>query len=161
MRFSMPVTTVMIAAVGFVLAFSLMAFAFPQSSEETAREIEGMLIAPCCWSQPVSQHYSEAADQIRKGVRRLLAAGKSKEEILDYFVSGYGERILASPRPHGFKMLAYILPFAFLLVGLAVLVTLLKQWTMRTTIMPGSDAAPPPVADQYASRVEHELRELE
>ncbi len=31
------------------------------------REIEDNLIAPCCWSQPVSQHYSEEAEQIRNG----------------------------------------------------------------------------------------------
>ena len=157
----MPVTTVMIAAVWFVLAFSPAALAAGQSTEETAREIAGMLIAPCCWSQPVSQHYSEAADQIRKEVRRLLAAGKSKQEILDYFVSAYGERILASPRPRGFNMLAYILPFAFLLIGLAVLVTFLKKWTMPRMVMPESDAASHLVADEYVSRVEHELRELE
>jgi cytochrome c-type biogenesis protein CcmH/NrfF len=65
------------------VAFSLAALAAAQSTEETAREIDAMLIAPCCWSQPVSQHYSEAADQIRKQVRDLLAAGKSKQQILD------------------------------------------------------------------------------
>jgi cytochrome c-type biogenesis protein CcmH len=152
---------VMIRAIGLLVAFSLVASAVPQSTEETARDIEAMLIAPCCWSQPVSQHYSEAADQIRKEVRRLLAAGKSKQEILDYYVSAYGERILASPRPHGFNMLAYILPWAFLVMGVAVLLILLRKWTKRPPIMPESDAALAPPSEQYASRVEHELHELQ
>lgn len=157
----MGTTAVIIRAVGFIVMFSLVAFAVPESAEETAREIETMLIAPCCWSQPVSQHYSEAADQIRKKVRRLLAAGKSKQEILDYYVLAYGERILASPRPHGFNLLAYILPWAFLVTGVAVLIIFLRKWTRRPPNMPGSDAALAPLAEQYASRVEHELRELQ
>ncbi|MEJ2083624.1 MAG: hypothetical protein P8Y94_16010, partial [Acidobacteriota bacterium] len=33
--------------------------------ESEAKEIETMLIAPCCWTQPVSEQYSAAADQIR------------------------------------------------------------------------------------------------
>jgi cytochrome c-type biogenesis protein CcmH len=105
-----------IRAAGFILVFSLVSSAAPQASEETAREIKGMLMAPC-WSQPVSQHYSEAADQIRKEIRQLLATGKSKQEILDYYVAEYGERLFSSPRPHGFNLLAYILPVASLLTG--------------------------------------------
>ena len=152
---------VMIRAIGLLVAFSLVASAVPQSTEETARDIEAMLIAPCCWSQPVSQHYSEAADLIRKEVRRLLAAGKSKQEILDYYVSAYGERILASPRPHGFNMLAYILPWAFLVMGVAVLVIFLRKWTKRTPDRLMPDAVPVTIAEHYASRVEHELREMD
>ena len=151
----------LIMALGFMAAFSLTAFAAAQSTEETAREIEAMLIAPCCWSQPVSQHYSEAADQIRKQVRELLAAGKSKQQILDYHVSVYGERILASPRPHGFNLLVYILPPAILLIGATSLVILLKKWTTRLPDEQEFNTALGPLDERYASRVESELRELQ
>jgi cytochrome c-type biogenesis protein CcmH len=143
------------------VVFSLAALAAVQSTEETAREIEAMLIAPCCWSQPVSQHYSEAADQIRKQVRELLVAGKSKQQILDYYVSVYGERILASPRPHGLNLLVYILPPAILLIGATSLVIFLKKWTTRLSDEQVFNIASGPLDERYASRIERELRELE
>jgi cytochrome c-type biogenesis protein CcmH len=151
----------LIRAAAFILAFSLVSPAAPQAREETAREIEGMLIAPCCWSQPVSQHYSEVADQIRKEVRQLLAAGKSKQEILDYYVAEYGERILASPRPHGFNLLAYILPVTSLLTGLVVIAVFLRKWTMRPAAALPADDVPTAGNDQYSARIERELREFE
>jgi len=152
---------VLIGALGVLLAVSFTVLAIPQNTEETAREIERSLIAPCCWSQPVAQHYSEAADQIRKEVRELLAAGKSKQEILDYYVSRYGERILASPRPRGFNLLAYVLPAVFLFSGTGVVVLYLRKQTMRSADQSLSTRAEPLLDERYASRVERELRELQ
>jgi cytochrome c-type biogenesis protein CcmH len=151
----------LIRAIGIMAAFSFAALAAPQNKEESARELEAMLIAPCCWSQPVSQHYSEAADQIRREVREFLAAGKSKQEILDYYVSKYGERILASPRPRGFNLLAYVLPWVFLLTGAAIVVIFLKKQVRQLPDKQPFDAARGPLDEQYARRVENEIRELQ
>ena len=63
--------------------------------ERLIREIEDTLIAPCCWNQPISQHYSEVSEQMRREVRAMVAAGRTKRDILDHFVARYGERILA------------------------------------------------------------------
>jgi cytochrome c-type biogenesis protein CcmH len=125
-----------------------------------AREIEDNLIAPCCWSQPVSQHYSEVAEKIRNEVSAMVAAGKSRDEILDHFVAEYGERILAAPKPSGFNAFAYILPWASLILGSWLLFLLLKR--LRS---PGLAPAPvselPPPDARYASLVEKEIKELE
>lgn len=122
-----------------------------------AREIEDNLIAPCCWSQTVSQHYSEVSEQIRKEVRAMVEAGKSRDEILDHYVAKYGERILAAPRARGFNVLAYVLPWAALVLGAWLLILLLKK--LRSPV-PAS--GPPPLPDaRYVSRVEQEIKELD
>ncbi|MBN1568952.1 MAG: cytochrome c-type biogenesis protein CcmH [Acidobacteria bacterium] len=127
------------------------------SISEKAREIEDLLIAPCCWTQPVSQHYSEEADAIRKEVREMLAAGKSRDEILDYYVSQYGERILAVPRPRGFYALVFVLPWVALITGAWLLVILLKK--LRA---PAAAPAPSPLPDsRYSSVIEKEMKDLE
>jgi cytochrome c-type biogenesis protein CcmH len=121
------------------------------------REITDNLIAPCCWSSPVSQHFSDVAEQIRAEVREMVAAGKSREEIMDYYVAKYGERILASPRPKGFNVLAYVLPWAALAMGAWFLIVLLKK--LRS---PGLAVIPPQSIDQrYSEIVEKEIKELE
>jgi cytochrome c-type biogenesis protein CcmH len=127
------------------------------SIEEIARDIEENLIAPCCWSTPVSQHYSPVADEIRTEVRVMLAEGKSRDEILNHYVAQYGERILAAPRAEGFNMLAYVLPWAALILGAWLLIVLIKK--LRSPA-PASSPAKAPDA-QYASRIEKELKEFE
>jgi cytochrome c-type biogenesis protein CcmH len=130
--------------------------------ETAAKEIEGKLIAPCCWSQPVSQHYSEAADKIRVEIRELLAAGKTEREILDYYASTYGERILASPRARGFNLLVYILPWVALLAGAAIVIAFLRKQRSATPPSRQETEAPSPTINQtYTTRLEEELRDLD
>ena len=125
--------------------------------DKKAREIEDNLIAPCCWTQPVSEHYSEVAEKIRKEVREMVAAGRGRDEILDYFVAQYGERILAAPRAKGFNRLVYILPWLALILGAWLLIILLKK--LRT---PGAASNPALLPDsRYTSAVEKEIKELE
>jgi cytochrome c-type biogenesis protein CcmH len=140
-------------SIGFLLAFG----AENDQAAKTEREIEDNLIAPCCWSQPVSQHYSEAADQIRKEVHAMVAAGKSRDEIVDYYVAKYGERILAAPRVKGFNVLAYVLPWTALILGAWLLIALLRK--LRK---PAPAPSPAPLPDaRYAAAVEKEIRDLE
>jgi cytochrome c-type biogenesis protein CcmH len=125
--------------------------------DKKAREIEDNLIAPCCWTQPVSEHYSDVAEKIRKEVREMVAAGKSRDEILDHYVAEYGERILATPRAKGFNRLVYILPWLALILGAWLLIILIRK--LRAPV-PAS--TPEPLPDpRYASVVEKEMKELE
>ncbi len=135
--------------------------AWGQNLEQKARELEAQLIAPCCWSQPVAQHYSQAADEMRLEIRRLLAEGKTPEQVLDHYVAIYGERILASPRARGFNLAAYILPYLSLGAGLIALFFIMRRLRSRVPAAAaagGEAAAPDP---KYTARMERELRELE
>jgi cytochrome c-type biogenesis protein CcmH len=125
--------------------------------DKKAREIEDNLIAPCCWTQPVSEHYSEVAEKIRKEVHEMVAAGKSRDEILDYYAAEYGERILATPRSKGFNRLVYILPWLALILGAWLLIILLKK--LRA---PVSAPAPASLPDsRYTLAVEKEMKDME
>lgn len=142
------------------LALTLQA-ALPADStgiEERALAIDGKVMAPCCWSQPVAQHYSPTATEMRQRTRQMLSAGKSEQEVLDYYVSVYGERILASPRPRGFNLLAWILPGFMLVAGFAFLGLLLRHWTRKK---PAADPSEPQMPEDMRRRVEQDLRESE
>jgi len=146
-------------ATGIILLAILSPGAETGKAADKAREIEDQLIAPCCWSQPVSQHDSEVSQQIRDEVSKMLAAGKSRDEILDFFIARYGERILVTPRAKGFNTLVYILPWAALPIGAWILVLLIRK--LRSSA-PSPAPAPSPVPDsRYASVIEKEMRELD
>ena len=76
------------------------------------------LIAPCCWREPIAIHRSEESLQMLAEVEQLVAAGRSEEEIKAFYVSRYGERILADPPGHERTWLYYtpVVLFVVLLV---------------------------------------------
>jgi len=154
----LPAICVLLIATAFLTISPSGAQTVPASAKE--REILDQLIAPCCWTQPVSQHYSEVSETIRKEVHEMVAAGKSRDEIFDYYVAKYGERILATPRPKGFNTLVYVLPWVALILGAWLLVLLLKK--LRAPAAAAATPAPSPAPDsRYASAVEKEIKELE
>ena len=81
-----------------------------RDQEATAKKLDNMLVAPCCFSHTVANHESGAAYEVKSRIRQMLSEGKSEEEIIQAYVGQYGERILASPRAEGFGLAAYILP---------------------------------------------------
>jgi cytochrome c-type biogenesis protein CcmH len=127
--------------------------------EREAKEIENLLIAPCCWRQPVSDHYSPAADKVRVDVREKLEAGMGRQEIVQAYVAQYGNRILSRPPAQGFNYMAYIMPFVFLVAGAAVALVVIRR--LRPG-QPQAEQAPPPrteIPPEYAKRLEKELQE--
>ena len=146
---------------GFLLAILLAAPGQSQTLEETARELDGKVMAPCCWSQPVSHHYSQVADEIRLRTRQMLAEGKSEQEILDYYVSVYGERILASPRPRGFNLLAWVLPAFSFVAGAVFLGLVLRRWIHSKPATAERVSAGTELDERLRVRVDEELKNFE
>lgn len=144
-------------AVLFLLAFSSLGAQGDPNLEAKAREIDGLLIAPCCWRQPVSAHFSPAADEVKAEVRRLLNVGLSKDEVLDKFVVEYGERILAKPKAAGFNLLAYFLPVVFLALGAAVALLIIKKLRPRAEAAAVQSHTSAKVDSKVSERLEKEL----
>jgi cytochrome c-type biogenesis protein CcmH len=148
--------------VALLMLVGLTAAAGPDQAavEREAKQIERMLIAPCCWTQPVSDHYSAEADEIRTGIRTLLTSGKTRQQILDAYVVQYGERILAEPPARGFKASLYVLPWIFLVLG--GMAVFLAVWRLQAA-SPAEEVgeATVPTDDPYAERLDEELRSLD
>ncbi|MCX6552994.1 MAG: cytochrome c-type biogenesis protein CcmH [Acidobacteria bacterium] len=133
----------------------------PQSLEREARQIETMLIAPCCWSQQVSVHSSPASDEIKTNIRKLLAAGRSRQQILDAYVSEYGDRILAEPPARGFSALLYIAPWIFLAGSVGLVVVVIRRLRAPGVEPAAAGTAAAPVNEAEADRIDEELRNLD
>jgi cytochrome c-type biogenesis protein CcmH len=82
------------------------------------RKIQDRFMAPCCWSQSVAVHDSPVARQMRQEIVSLASEGKTEEEIVDYYVGRYGDRILRQPRGRAWIWLNAV-PFGALSAGLA------------------------------------------
>jgi cytochrome c-type biogenesis protein CcmH len=153
----------MVIAANMVLALVL-AFAAPpdpQALEQTAKQLEAQLIAPCCWSQQVSVHQSAAADDIKQNIRVMLASGKTSQQVLDFYVAEYGDRILAEPPARGFNTSLYVLPWIFLAGSVGLVVVVIKHLRSPAPLT-GATAAPAgELNEAEADRLDEELRNLE
>jgi len=134
----------------------------PQALEQEAKQIETMLIAPCCWSQQVSLHQSPAADEIKANIRRLLAQNKTRQQILDAYVSEYGDRILAEPPARGFSAALYVLPWVFLAGSVGLVVTVVRRLRAHASRAPAAaPRAPSAESEAETDRLDEELRNLD
>jgi cytochrome c-type biogenesis protein CcmH len=151
----------MYTQLGLMLAMMFAAPVQDRTLEERAGAIDSKLMAPCCWSGLVSQHDSQVAREIRLQTRQMIAAGKSEQEILDYYVSLHGERILASPRPRGFNLLVWVLPWVLFGAGIAFLVLLLRYWMRRRPNMAAAGPVGSPLDESLRVRIDQELKDFE
>lgn len=93
------------------------------------RAIAEQLRCPVCQGVSIEASPTDLAREMRRVVREQLAAGRTPDEVKAYFVSKYGEWILLEPKPKGFNLMVYLLPFAVLLGGAALIVFAVRRWT--------------------------------
>jgi cytochrome c-type biogenesis protein CcmH len=152
-----------------VLSAATVSAAAPLSGpalEREAREIETLLIAPCCWNQQVSEHQSAVVEEVKKDIREQLAAGRSRQEILDAFVARYGKKILAEPPAQGFGLLVYVVPLVVFAVSGIGLTAFIKRMSGRPAAEPATAAsagagAPAAREAEYARQLDDELRDMD
>lgn len=72
-----------------------------------------------CQNQPVSESNADMARDMRDIIREQLAAGKSREEIVAYFVDRYGNYVLLEPRFDPLGAVLWVAP-ALLLAGIGI-----------------------------------------
>jgi cytochrome c-type biogenesis protein CcmH len=130
-----------------------------QDGEPTDDEVNAIarqLFCPVCENVPLDVCPTQACSQWRALIRQMLAEGRTEQEIKDYFVAQYGERVLAAPPARGFNWLAYIIPPAAFLVGAVMLARTIRRWIRPASPAPGAPEAASD--DPYVERLEQELR---
>ena len=99
--------------------------------EDQVAEISGELMCPVCEGQSVAESNAQLARDMRAVIKTKLLEGNTKEEIMDYFVSSYGETILASPPPKGFSVILWLLPVLSVLIGGAIILRTIHSYRVE------------------------------
>lgn len=103
------------------LLFLSTAVLTPRQTAEI-RRVEDRLLSPCCYTQPVSEHMSDVAVQMRADITAMVAGGQDEEQVVRHYKAEYGGRILVVPDgPIGTTL--FIAPE--ILCSLALILTLL------------------------------------
>lgn len=145
-----------------ILVLSLLLFTHPLHAadapdlEDQTRAISTELRCVVCQNLSIADSPSEMAQQMRAVVREQLQAGKSPQEIKDFFVTKYGGWVLLKPATQGFSLLVWVVPFVALILGLALGGFFIWRWAAKNR------SAQPAAADpQLLARVRAEFANTE
>jgi cytochrome c-type biogenesis protein CcmH len=128
-----------------------------------AAELEGKIIAPCCWTQTIDIHGSPISTELRQEIRHRLTAGESADAIERSLVERFGPKILAVPVG---SQLGSAGGFLFLAMGGAGVgaFVLLRRWQRRSKPTESAPTKPAQLAPTDAAldaRIDAELRSLD
>lgn len=112
----------------FALLIVLVAWsaAFADEAEDRANYLYTQFMPPCCFTGLLKDHQSGSADEMKAQILQFVRQGKTDQEIKDFYVAQYGERILSQPVEEGFNRLAVVAPVAIFLIGFVVVGVILR-----------------------------------
>ena len=113
-----------------------------------------------CPRRPLHECTCGWADTNRDRIRKALEAGQGKEAIIAGFIQEFGKEALSKPPAEGFSLLAWIMPFAVLILGGGIVRVVVRNWSR--TRPSASTTTPEPESsseDPYLTRLEQDLKE--
>ena len=154
-----------------IIGMAFLALLFPDLSvaaqyhneaamQQKAREIYGLIMCPLCAGQTIAQSNNETSSQMRDLVLKKLRQGETKEEILQYFESRYGERIMAKPSKKGFNLILWFFPFVFVALAATVIYFLIRRWSAGVQVATVAPFDEDQLAE-YKERLEKELKQFD
>ncbi|MCD6401319.1 MAG: cytochrome c-type biogenesis protein CcmH [Anaerolineales bacterium] len=133
-------------------------------SDDAVNAIAKELYCPVCENTPLDVCGTQACAQWRELIREKISEGWSKEQIKQYFVDQYGDRVLAEPPRRGINWLVYIFPPLMFIGGVYLLYKGFRTWTQKSLekkqeiLSKTSNMA---IDDEYIKRMEETLLEDE
>jgi cytochrome c-type biogenesis protein CcmH len=120
-------------------------------------DVEDEVMCDTC-NVPLNIADSPRADQERAEIRRLIARGMTKQQILADLKRTYGPAILAKPQDSGFSLAVWWVPVLVVAGLIALLVALLPRWRRRSTAGDGLQApGGPALSAADAQRLDEDL----
>ncbi len=126
-------------------------------TDDEVNAIAKNMFCPVCENTPLDVCPTQACAEWRELIREKLAQGWNEEQIQQYFVDQFGDRVLAAPPARGINWLVYIIPPITFIAGAFILYRSIRSMRL---------SAPPQVepqveteqTDEYVTRLEKELR---
>src|SRR5512134_877852 len=129
-------------------------------TDNDVNRVAKQLYCPVCPNTPLDVCETKACEDWRAQIRDQLSEGWTDQQIIDYFVAQYGERVLAEPQRKGFTSLVWFLPLIVVLVGLGVVYEILRNWRKQKPA-PVAVVSTPAIPDELLRKIEREIREMD
>jgi cytochrome c-type biogenesis protein CcmH len=130
MKSRLPLLIVLVALAIIATVWSTLWIVAPgqQTLDGRVQRVASQLKCLVCQGESVADSPSALAQQMRASIRQQLQSGRSEQDVIQYFEQRYGDQIVWSPPWQGFSLLAWLVPLAFLLCGIGLIILLLREW---------------------------------
>lgn len=128
------------------------------------KDLHENLVCMCgtCGRQRIGECTCEVAARMRDKVTTLVAEGKTRDQIVQAFITEWGsQEVLGAPLDQGFNRLAWALPYAAGLLGIALVGGVALRWSRRHESAPETAPATATTRTDLQDRLDDELRELD
>jgi len=129
-------------------------------TDDDVNRVAKKLYCPVCPNTPLDVCETKACEDWRAQIRDQLSQGWTDQQIIDYFVTQYGERVLAEPQRKGFTSLVWFLPLTAVLIGTGVVYEILRSWRKQKTATTAVSPRPE-IPKELLEKIEREIRELD
>lgn len=134
-------------------------------TDDEVNAVAKKLYCPVCPNTPLDVCETQACKDWRAQIRDQLASGWNEQQIMDYFVQQYGERVLGEPQRSGFTSMVWVLPLIAVLLGLLIVWQVLRSWRLKQAGTAAPSVSVPNVSSQISPElwalVEKELKEID
>src|SRR5215471_9057840 len=117
-----------VAVISSIWLYTLLVSPSRQTLDQRVHDVASQLKCLVCQGESVADSPATLSLQMRGVIRQQLQSGKSEQEVIQYFVSRYGDHILLSPPMQGLTLLAWLVPIALMIGGVILVFFVLKSW---------------------------------
>ncbi len=147
-----------------LLFFLVLAVFLPATAQQTDRaKSVGHRLFCMCGCKQILVECNHVGCPMSAGMLKKLdaevATGKSDDLILQSFVQEFGAEVVAEPPAKGFNWLAWIMPFAALGLGLAVVRAVITRWNRPLPAPSGADTLVRAPSPDVLARIRQESEE--
>jgi len=125
-----------VAILSSIWLYTLLVSPSKQTLDQRVHDVASQLKCLVCQGESVADSPATLSLQMRGVIRQQLQSGKSEQEVIQYFVSRYGDRILLSPPLQGLTLLAWLVPIALMICGMLLVFFVLRSWQLHANKEP-------------------------
>ena len=101
------------------------------SAEDRVASLAGRLKCPVCASETIADSPSDLARDLLDLIAEQVAAGWTDREVIDFFITTYGDEVLLDPPASGRTALLWVAPLVALAFGIAVILARARRRAAR------------------------------
>ncbi|HKZ86982.1 MAG TPA: cytochrome c-type biogenesis protein CcmH [Anaerolineae bacterium] len=127
-------------------------------SADDVNRVAAQLYCPVCENEPLDVCQTAACVQWKAQIAQYLAEGKNDDEIIQIFVDRFGPNVKAHVLPE--TPILWIGPLVVAILGGAFALIVIRRMIRRgRATQPAPPARSAPGGDEYADRVERDLKQ--
>lgn len=102
-------------------------------TDDEVNAIAQKLYCPVCENIPLDACGTAACDDWRNEIRLQLESGMTEEQIINDFVTRFGDRVVGTPQDPALRALSLVTPYLFIVAGAIVGLTFVLRRRSRSS----------------------------